>query len=189
MTLALIIWLRQNHTEAGSCAEDRKPGSIIEEIIPYIDIEDFEKNKYQSFSSNHRTVPCSTVKIWFTTMRISSRHVRTIQGSKLGPNVRKLWTWFINSTNTSTKAVARARPGRIRRMGSIMFSRAINDTERVSDRTFGTKMSTQSMRMRRRHAMTRVTAGFTAGTAEGLAPTSEPGIMSESLRTKRPEHK
>ena len=35
------------------------------------------------------TVPCGIAKIWFTTMRISARHVRTIRGSKSGPNVRK----------------------------------------------------------------------------------------------------
>ena len=91
--------------------------------------------------------------------------------------------------NTSTNAVARARPGEIKRMDSTMFSRASNDTKRVSDRVSGTKMSAQSTLMRRSHAMTRVVAGYQAGKVEGLPPSSMPGIMYELRITELPKYK
>ena len=91
--------------------------------------------------------------------------------------------------NTSTKAAARARPGEIKSMDSIIFSRASNYTKRVSDRVSGTKMSAQSIPMRRRHAMIRMIAVFLADTVEGLPPSSMPGIMYELRITERPKYK
>ena len=69
-------------------------------------------------------------------------------------------------------------------MDNTMFSRAINEPERVSNWISRTRMSAQSKQMRRRHAMTRVFAGFLAGTVEDLPSSSIPVMMSESLRTE-----
>ena len=85
--------------------------------------------------------------------------------------------------------VARARPGWITRMDNTIFSRASNDTERVSVCVSGTNISAQPTQMGRRRAMTRVIAVLSAGIVEGLPPSSIPGMMSESLRIGWPKWK
>ena len=74
-------------------------------------------------------------------------------------------------------------------MDNTIFSRASEDTERVSDCVSGTKISAQPTQMRRRHAMIRVIAAFSAVIVEGLPAASIPSMMSESLRMGRPKCK
>ena len=70
-------------------------------------------------------------------------------------------------------------------MDNKIFSRASNETDRVSDCVFGTKISAQPMQMLRRQAMTRVIAVYPTGIVVSLPTSSIPGMTVESLRTGR----
>ena len=163
--------------------------SVIGKVIPHITIWDCEDNEYQGFRINHRYRSLwhredqihHNVDLYEASLKDEGLQVRSDRS--------EAWNCFINSTNLSTKAVARARPGGIRRKDNTIFSRAISDNERASDCISGTKISAQSTQMRRRHAMIRVIAGFPAGTVEGLLSSSMPGMISESLITERPKCK
>ena len=184
ITFTLIPWQQQNYAESVPGAED---GSHYQESKSSLCISLSAIARRISAEVSRATtgsIPCGLVKIWFTTTRISARHATTMKGSKSDSNVQKPWTWSINSMNTSTKAVERARPGVIRTVDNIIFSRASNDTEPVSDCVSSTNISAQSTQMRRRHASTRVIAIFSAGFVEALPSPSIPGMMSESLRVE-----